>query len=163
MPQKENLKKLVDEKPTERIVEGMKTFLFLATLALAGTVHAAEWMTSYDDALARAKAENKVVVADFTGSDWCIWCMKLEKEIFSQPEFEKWASKHVVLLRVDFPRNLPQSAALKKMNASLAEKYHVEGFPTIVIMDATGKEVGRTGYKRMKPSEYVAHLEKLMK
>ena len=144
----------------------MKTLLFLWTLTLASLSFAADslpWLTSYPEALAAAKAGHKPVLVDFTGSDWCVWCMRLEKEVFSKPEFAAWAKDNVVLLKLDFPRNLPQSAAVKQMNAELAEKYKVEGFPTLLLLDETGKEKARTGYKRLPASAYVKHLENLLK
>jgi len=107
----------------------------------------AGWLTSFDQALAQAKAEKKVVLADFTGSDWCGWCIKLKKEVFASAEFQKFAGEKLVLLELDYPRNKPQSDALKKQNAELQKKFNVDGFPTIVFLDGAGKELGRiTGY-----------------
>lgn len=140
----------------------MKTLLFLATLTLVSMANAA-WLTNYDEAVSQAKAQNKPILVDFTGSDWCGWCIKLDKEIFSKAEFESWAAKKVVLLKLDFPRKAGQSAAEKAANAKLSEKYGVQGFPTILVIDATGKELGRTGYKKMSPTEYTKHLEQWVK
>lgn len=141
----------------------MKTLLLVLTLGLASLAHAEVWLTDYDKALAQAKIQKRPVLVDFTGSDWCIWCMKLHSEVFSQPVFESWAQKKVVLLKLDFPRRTPQSDAVKKANAALAEKYHIEGFPTILILDENGNEKARTGYRRGGPEAYVKQLETLLK
>lgn len=109
---------------------------------------AKEWLTNYKAALARAKKEKKIILADFTGSDWCGWCKKMKREVFSQPAFKSWAKENVVLLELDFPQNSPQSAALKAQNESLMKAFGIEGFPTIVFMNDRGEGVGRMGYER---------------
>lgn len=142
---------------------GMKTILFFAALAIASVANAAEWMTDYDKALAQAKAQKKPILVDFTGSDWCIWCMKLDKEVFSQPAFDNWAQKKAILLKLDFPRRSAQSDAVKKANAALVQKYQVQGFPTILILDENGNEKARTGYRQGGAENYVKQLDGLIK
>ena len=111
-------------------------------------------------AQAKAKAENKLVLIDFTGSDWCGWCIKLDKEVFSTPEFKEYAEKNLVLVEMDFPPKKPQSAELKKANAELKTKYNVKGYPTIVVLDKDGKEIGRQpGYAEGGPKAFIARLE----
>jgi protein disulfide-isomerase len=121
------------------------------------------WMTDLPKAQAKAKAENKLVMMDFTGSDWCIWCKRLNKEVFSTPEFADYAKKNLVLMEVDFPQSKPQSAALKKANEALQEKYRIEGYPTIVVLNGDGKKVGELGYMKGGPKAFIAELEKLKK
>src|SRR5256885_17104543 len=82
-----------------------------------------KWLTDLPKAQEQAKAEKKLVMLDFTGSDWCGWCIKLHKEVFSQPEFSDYAKKNLVLVEVDFPRSKPQSEAQKKANQALQAKY----------------------------------------
>ncbi len=107
----------------------------------------AAWTESYDGALAQAKSEKKLVLADFTGSDWCHYCVQLRREVLNQPEFTKWATSHVVLLEVDYPRLKRQSADVRAQNDRLKEQFAVEGYPTVVVMNSEGKEVGRVvGY-----------------
>src|SRR5882724_7830178 len=101
-----------------------------------------KWLTDMPKAQAVAKKENKLIMLDFTGSDWCGWCIKLNKEVFSQPEFADYAKKNLVLVEVDFPHSKQQSDALKKANQNLQQKYHVEGYPTIIGLDGEGKKVG---------------------
>src|SRR5689334_4181309 len=78
-----------------------------------------EWLTDLPKALAKAKAENKVVFLDFTGSDWCPWCIKFNKEVVSTAEFKDYAAKNLVPVEVDFPRGKRQTSELKKANEEL--------------------------------------------
>ncbi len=121
-----------------------------------------KWFTDLPKAQEQAKAEKKLVMLDFTGSDWCGWCIKLNKEVFSQPEFADYAKKNLVLVEVDFPRNKPQSEALKKANEELQEKYKIEGYPTIIVLDSTGKKLGELSYEP-GPKAFIRELEKLKK
>ncbi len=123
----------------------------------------ATWITGYTDALARAKKERKVILADFTGSDWCGWCIKLKKEVFDTDEFKQWASKKVVLLELDFPRKTEQSAELKKQNEKLGKDFKIEGYPTILFLDAQGKKLGTLGYAEGGPKAWIKLAEKQMK
>ena len=122
-----------------------------------------KWLTDVPKAQAEAKTEHKLVMLDFTGSDWCGWCIKLHKEVFSQPEFADYAKKNLVLVEVDFPRTKQQSEALKKANQALQAKYKVEGYPTIIVLNGEGKKVGELGYEPGGPKTFIAELEKLKK
>src|SRR5205814_4270434 len=100
----------------------------IAGAALAGANEAElPWMTDLPKAQAKAKSEKKLVMLDFTGSDWCGWCIKLNKEVFSKPEFEEYAKKNLVLVEVDFPRHKELTEEQKKANESLQEKYRIQG------------------------------------
>ncbi len=121
------------------------------------------WLTDLPKAQAQAKTEKKLVMLDFTGSDWCGWCIKLNKEVFSQPEFADYAKKNLVLVEVDFPRSKPQSAELKKANAALQDKYKIEGYPTIIVLNGEGQKVGELGYQPGGPKAFIAELDKLKK
>jgi len=115
-----------------------------------------QWMTDLPKAQAQAKAEKKLVLLDFTGSDWCGWCIKLNKEVFSKPEFAEYAKKNLVLVEVDFPNKKKQTEELKKTNEALQQKYKVEGYPTIVVLNSEGKHVGDTGYVEGGPKAFIA-------
>lgn len=144
----------------------MKTFLTLAAAVLFSThsLLAAEgWGTDYKKAVSQAKSEKKLVLLDFTGSDWCGWCMKLDKEIFSTQAFKDYAGKNLVLVELDFPKSKSQEADVKKQNEELAAKYEVQGFPTIVVLDDKGNQVGQLGYMEGGPEAFIAELEKLKK
>lgn len=121
------------------------------------------WETDFKKAVERATKENKPLLLDFTGSDWCGWCIKLDKEVFSKESFKKWAESNLVLVSLDFPRKKQQSAELKKQNEELSEKYNVEGFPTIILLASDGKKVlGTTGYQSGGPDAYVKHLQEII-
>jgi protein disulfide-isomerase len=144
----------------------MKKFAIglLAALALlVVNAGASEWLTDLPKAQAKAKEEKKLVMLDFTGSDWCGWCIKLHNEVFSKPEFAEYAKKNLVLVEVDFPRKKQLSAAQKRANDALQQKYKIEGYPTIIVLNGEGKEVGKLGYMPGGPKAFIAGLEKLKK
>jgi len=120
-----------------------------------------QWMTDLPKAQAQAKTEHKMVLMDFTGSDWCPWCIKLNKEIFSKPEFTEYAKKNLVAVEVDFPRRKEQSAELKKANQKLQQQYKIEGYPTVIVLNSEGKQVGQLGYQAGGPKAFIEELEKL--
>ncbi|MEI6395239.1 MAG: thioredoxin family protein [Verrucomicrobiota bacterium] len=130
---------------------------------LQATAAELNWLTDLPKAQATAKSEDKLVMLDFTGSDWCGWCIKLHKEVFSKPAFADYAKKNLVLVEVDFPRDKEQSAELKKANTALQEKYKVEGYPTIIVLNSAGKKVGELGYQKGGPKPFIDELEKLKK
>ena len=142
-----------------------KLALVIVMTVAALCVRAAEldWTTDLPKAQARAKEGNKLVLMDFTGSDWCVWCKRLNKEIFSTPEFAEFAKENLVLVELDFPSKKPQSAELKKANEALGKKYNIEGYPTVIVLNAAGKKVGQLGYQAGGPKPFIAQLEKLKK
>ena len=96
-------------------------FAFFGLVSLPSSSPASEgWQTDYSAALAEAGKEQKLVLLDFTGSDWCGWCMKLSKDIFSQPEFKEFAAKNLILVEVDFPARKPLADEVKARNSALA-------------------------------------------
>ena len=137
--------------------------LFICGVLLRAGAEELNWTTDVPKAQATAKAENKLVMMDFTGSDWCGWCIKLNKEVFSKPEFAEYAKKSLVLVEVDFPRAKEQSETLKKANQNLQKKYSIEGYPTIIVLNGDGKQVGQLGYMQGGPKAFIAQLEKLKK
>jgi len=122
-----------------------------------------EWMTDYEAAFELAEKEDKYVLINFTGSDWCGWCKKLTREVFSQEAFESFAQQKLVLLKIDFPKYKSQSRKVKVKNQKLAQKFAVRGFPTILLANADEKVVLRTGYKRGGADSYVNHLKEYIK
>lgn len=117
------------------------------------------WVTDYKGALAEAKKEGKAVIIDFTGSDWCGWCKKLDKEVFDQAAFEDYADKNLVRLYLDFPNNKPQSEELSAQNEELAKEFGVRGFPTIIVLNSDGDKIAQLGYQRGGAEKYVETLE----
>jgi protein disulfide-isomerase len=143
-------------------------FCLAALLMLGGGfagLHASEqWETNYKAALDQAAKQDKMVLLDFTGSDWCGWCIKLRKDTFSKPEFQKFAEEKLVLVELDFPRAKEQSVNLKKQNQELAEKFGIEGFPTLVLLDPKGTEVTRNvGYLAGGPEGFAKWVESARK
>lgn len=128
--------------------------------AAAGGATEAVWRNDYPAALAQAKAENKRLLVDFTGSDWCGWCIKFEKDVLSTPQFAAYADRKLQLVRLDFPHHSSQSDALKRANAALYGQFRVDGFPTFVLVNGDGRELGRqVGYLRGGPDAFIAELE----
>ncbi len=132
----------------------------LGVAALSSTAFAKApkgWETDVEAAVKIAKKEDKAVMLEFTGSDWCPPCMMMSKKVFSKEEFVKAASKDFVLVHLDFPNGDPE---LKEKNQPMAEKYEIEGFPTVILLDSEGKE-----FTRFFASEYpdldgfLAHLK----
>lgn len=119
------------------------------------------WTENLAKAQAQSKAEKKLLLLDFNGSDWCLYCTKLNKEVFSTPEFKKYAAEHLVLMEVDFPVTKQQPEDIVAQNEKLQTKYGVEVFPTIIVLDAQGKKVGELGYQEGGPKAFIAELEKL--
>lgn len=145
----------------------MKSFVLAAITLIAATVtnlSAAEsaWSTDLPAAQAQAKKDKKLVLVNFTGSDWCSWCKKLQKEVFTTKEFKDYAKEKLELVEIDFPNNKKQTDALKKANEALQTKYKAEGFPTIVVLNGEGKEVWRqVGYMPGGPGAWIAKLKSL--
>ena len=136
----------------------------LLSLAFSATLRAEpSWETDYKKAQGQAKADKKLLLVDFTGSDWCGWCIKLNREVFSRPEFKDYATKNLVLLEVDFPRAKALPDAVRKQNQELAYQYGIQGFPTVVVLDGEGHKVGELGYMEGGPSAFIAELEKIKK
>ncbi|WP_321346035.1 thioredoxin family protein [uncultured Draconibacterium sp.] len=139
---------------------------FLITLFFSGIAFGQNWQTDFNQALQKAKSEDKPIILVFSGSDWCAPCMKLENEIWSSDEFKNFSAEHFVLYKADFPRkkkNQPDTEQVKA-NKQLAEKYNQKGFfPLVVVLDENGKVLGETGYKKLSPNEYIKHLETFLK
>ncbi|MFA5505909.1 MAG: thioredoxin family protein [Vulcanimicrobiota bacterium] len=137
--------------------------LFLLTGVALADKSGPTWYTDWNKAAAAAKKENKPILMDFTGSDWCGWCIKLHDEVFSKDEFKTWASKNAILMVIDFPRKSNMTAAQKSSNQALARKYGIRGYPTIVVVDAAGKKQGQLGYVAGGPSAWIKEAQKQMK
>ena len=122
------------------------------------------WMTDFELAKARAQAEGKDLFVDFTGSDWCTWCIRLDNEVFAYQPFYDYADENLVLVKLDFPRG-PGVITEEQRAHNEAVKEHfgsiVEGFPTILLTDAGGRAYARTGYEPGGPIAYVDNLTDL--
>jgi thioredoxin-related protein len=130
----------------------------------AATSTASTWSTDYKKAQNEARASHKLVLINFTGSDWCGYCIQLDRAILSQPQFKDYANRNLILLEIDFPRRKPQSVEVRKQNQELAERYQVEGFPTLVVLDGEGKTLWRyDGMYTGGVAAFLAELDKVRK
>jgi thioredoxin-related protein len=150
--------------PETRQMNMKRTIIGLLACCAALTARADElhWLTDLPKAETEAKADHKLVLLDFTGSDWCGWCIKFDKEVFSTPAFADYARKNLVLVQLDFPQKKKLDAKLQKANDALRDKYGVKGYPTFIILNAEGKEVGRqVGYSEGGPKPFIAKLDQM--
>ena len=131
-------------------------------MILAATASAKSgWVDNFEKGLQQAKTEKKIALVDFTGSDWCSWCMKLDKEVFSEAKFKEYAKQNLILIEVDFPKLKPLSRPKQKKHDDLAKQYEVTGFPSVIVFDADGKKLGTLGYMPGGPEAFIAAIEKL--
>jgi thioredoxin-related protein len=139
--------------------------LLLAFLAFFGAtvaVSAGDWQTDFAKALERAKAENKYVLMDFTGSDWCPACIELNNQVFSRPQFLTYADKHLVLVEIDYPKRKKQSVEVVKQNERLYREYGIDekGYPTVVLLDPAGKVKSEySGYSGENAGDFISWIE----
>ena len=123
---------------------------------------ASNWPTNYKRAVAESRRTGKPILADFSGSDWCGWCIKLQREVFDTPVFQKWAEANVVLLHLDFPRGKRLSEAVRRQNEQLRTRYGVRAFPTLLFLTAEGAVVGRAGYREGGPRAWIAAVQPIV-
>jgi thioredoxin-related protein len=143
-------------KTTHRLIAGC-----VAALVVASAARAAEWTEDYAGAVARARKEHKLILLDFTGSDWCIWCQRTDAEVFATKEFKDFADKKLVLVRLDYPLEHPQSDAIKARNAAMLDKFGVRAFPTLVALDPSGNVVfSQEGYKEGGPASLISKFSR---
>lgn len=140
--------------------KALATFLTLA-LSLFALTAAAEskrgWNDNYAQALSEAKQENKAVLLNFTGSDWCGYCIKLDQNVLSKADFQRLAKGSLKLVELDFPNEKRISADVARQNEKLKAQFGVSGFPTLILVDAQGRE--RTRWEGYNP-DLVEDLKK---
>lgn len=143
----------------------MRKMMLVLSAVFALTVAAVaepQWLTDLPKAQALAKESKKKVLVNFTGSDWCGFCIKLHKDVFDTKEFADYAEKNLVLVEIDFPTKKAQSDELKKANKKLQDQFKVKGFPTVVILDSNGKKLGEeVGFGGGEPKDCLAKLDKI--
>ncbi|HXF28323.1 MAG TPA: thioredoxin family protein, partial [Chlamydiales bacterium] len=118
------------------------------------------WTATFDEAVAQSKKEKKPIFIYFSGSDWCSWCMKMESEILSTPEFQKAISDKFVFYRADFPIYKTQDSAISSANEKLKMKYNIAGFPTIVLVDPDLHEFAKLNYRQDSGKGYAEYVLK---
>ena len=127
--------------------------------AAGAKADAGMWSEDVAASLKKAAAEKKDVLMDFTGSDWCGWCIKLKTEVFDQADFQKDALAKFVFVEMDFPNKKPQSDAVKAQNAEWQKKFEIQGYPTIMLLDSAGRPFAQTGYQAGGPANYIKSLD----
>jgi thioredoxin-related protein len=140
-------------------VEHMKKIILVTLFFIGINVAQAQelkWHTDVKKAISVSNKQKKPMLLFFTGSDWCGWCIRLQKEVLKTPEFTKWAKKNVVLVELDFPRRVAQSDDLKKQNAELQQAFGVQGFPTVYFANATVNKEGKVNFEGLGSTGYVA-------
>ncbi|MCP4177862.1 MAG: thioredoxin family protein [bacterium] len=138
------------------------SILSFAVLTMSSFVYAGStsaWLTNLSEAQKISAKENKPILIDFSGSDWCQWCKKLDKEVFATTVFKNYAKDNLVLLLADFPMDKKQTPEIKAQNTKLAEKYNIAGFPTVLLTDSKGNIILRTGYMAGGAQKYVESLK----
>jgi protein disulfide-isomerase len=143
--------------------------LFLVLGSLTIQSQELTWQTDMNKALEISKKSQKPLFLFFTGSDWCGWCIRLQKEVFKTPEFAKWAKDNVILVELDFPRSTPQQPEIKKQNAELQQTFAVQGYPTVWFVKGSKKDgkinlekLGSTGYVAGGPTAWLAVADKIL-
>ena len=143
-----------------------KALTLLLFIGISVIASAQNWEMNIDKAKNRAALENKNIILVFSGSDWCIPCMRLEKNIWESADFISYSKEHFIMLRADFPKKKANALSKDQQadNDKLAETYNKDGlFPYVVILDKNGKIKGSTGYKNNTPAEYIALLHSIEK
>ncbi len=143
----------------KKLLIAVVSLFWFASFALAGE----GWLTDFEAAKKLAAEKGLPILADFSGSDWCGWCVRLDKEVFSQPEFKAYANDNLVLFLADFPNRTPQSDELKAQNEMLYRQYGIRGFPTVLLLNADGSVINKTGYQAGGAAAYVEHIKELLK
>jgi protein disulfide-isomerase len=143
--------------------------LFLVLGSLTIQSQELTWQTDMNKALEISKKSQKPLFLFFTGSDWCGWCIRLQKEVFKTTEFAKWAKDNVILVELDFPRSTPQQPEIKKQNAELQQTFAVQGFPTVWFVKGSKKDgkinlekLGSTGYVAGGPTAWLTVADKIL-
>lgn len=144
----------------------MKKFLitaFLTVLTLCSVSAKEMWKTNWNEARTEAEKSKKPMMVLFTGSDWCPWCVKLDRELLSKPDVKKFVNTNFVPVKLDFPRKKELPAQEKAQNQKLAQEYEVQGFPTILYFTPEGKLLKtRGGYRKGGTTAFIEHLKEVL-
>ncbi|GLB53783.1 hypothetical protein NBRC110019_28240 [Neptunitalea chrysea] len=156
----------------------MKKYLLLLLFVGAVSLGQAQdnelvWHTSFAKAKEISQKQNKPMLLFFTGSDWCGWCKRLQKEVFKKDEFATWAKKNVVLVELDFPRTKQLDDATRTQNYYLAQRFQVRGYPTIWFTSVkneteNGKTeaklaaLGKVGYLSGGATKWIGEANKIL-
>jgi thioredoxin-related protein len=163
--------KIQEVKKLNKIMS-KKAIILVAFVMSSFAIQAQElkWETDINKAISVSNKTKKPMLLFFTGSDWCGWCIRLQKEVLKTPEFATWAKKNVVLVELDYPRKTPQTDIIKAQNAALQQTFGIQGFPTIYFATAKVKGgkpsftgIGSTGYVAGGPTAWLAEANGILK
>ena len=157
-----------------KVINNMKNILLIYTLFFSSlNLYSQDndgWLINFEEAAKLSIKSGKPILANFTGSDWCGWCIRLNKEVFVTPEFKNWASENVILLELDYPRRVQQTDEIKKQNRELQQFFQVRGYPTLHIFNVVitdGKtqitSLGKMGYLAGGPTPWIASANNYLK
>ena len=123
-----------------------------------------KWLGDFKEAQAQATQQHKLILINFSGSDWCGPCIRLRKEILESAAFERYATDNLILVRADFPRQKKNQLSKEqvKLNEALADKYNAEGkFPYTLLVDEHGKVLNRwDGFPNENTDQFIADINK---
>ena len=157
-----------------KVINNMKNILLICTLFFSSlNLYSQDndgWLINFEEAAKLSIKSGKPILANFTGSDWCGWCIRLNREVFVTPEFKDWASENVILLELDYPRRQQQTDEIKKQNRELQQFFQVRGYPTLHIFNVVitdGKtqitSLGKMGYLAGGPTPWIASANNYLK
>jgi len=138
---------------------GLRILGIYMAIILGAGAQTSTWSEDFAKSAALAKTSGKFMLLDFSGSDWCSWCKKLDKEVFRQTEFKEYAADHLVTILIDSPRSRTLKKETLEQNEHLMRKYGIQGFPTIILLSPDGELAGQTGYQYGGAEKYVEHLK----
>ena len=151
----------------------MKKIILIFTFLISGFIAQSQelkWHTDVSIATDLSIKENKPMFLFFTGSDWCGWCIRLQKEVLKTPDFASWAKQNVVLVELDYPRSKPQTNEIKQQNAQLQQIFGIQGYPTVhfaTVTETKGKinfnSLGNTGYVSGGPTAWLGVANGILK
>lgn len=144
----------------------MKKGLYIFCLLFTSALFAQVWQPTYAEALTGAKAQDKLILLVFSGSDWCAPCIKMDKKVWQSDAFLAYAKENCIMYKADFPKKktnqLPDAVVVQ--NRALAEKYDPKGyFPLVLLLDKEGAVLGETGYLNVTPEKYIENLNSFVK
>jgi len=146
-----------------------KMYVLIAVIFFSNSIFSQNtWLTNFDKAKKVASAEHKNILLVISGSDWCLPCIKLEKEILTQPDFVTYATTNLVIINADFPKRKKNKAKIsnivKSQNEKLFEKYNKNGyFPFVAVLTSKGELMGDLGYLNVSPKAYAQHIEYIIR
>lgn len=135
--------------------------IFFGAFQMASAQDHINWTTDVEEAKAMAAKKDLPIFAFFTGKDWCPPCKKLTRNTLETEDFASYADENFIMLELDFPR--AKGADISPENMRLLQKFSVQGFPTVILMDANENKLGQTGYRPFTPKEYIKHITSLLK